>query len=241
MIRFDRLLPPAEPVDVDGLLAGLRPWERPKDDRPLVMVNMVATADGLITIGGKSGPIGGPGDHAVFHGLRTIVDAVLVGTGTLRVERYGRMVRSEERRARRAELGLAEDPIALLLTRSGDLPWDAPLFAAPEQHVVIAGPATPPELAARVDVIDAGGPAEALRQVRERFGVRAVLCEGGPHLNRGLMADGVLDELFLTVSPKLAIEDALRIVVGDPLMAPTEMELLSVAHHDGELYLRYAL
>ena len=241
MIEFDRLLPPGEPVDVDGLLAGLRPWERPKDDRPLVMVNMVATADGLITIGGRSGPIGGPGDHAVFHGLRTICDAVLVGTGTLRVERYGRMVRNEERRARRLELGLAEDPIALLITRSGDLPWDAPLFAAPEQHVVIAGPARPPEVAAKVDVIDADGPAAALREVRSRFGVRAVLCEGGPHLNRGLLADGVLDELFLTVSPKLAVEDALRIVAGVPLLAPAEMELLSVAHHDGELYLRYAL
>ena len=241
MIRFDRLLPPAEPVDVDGLLAGLRPWERPKGDRPLVMVNMVATADGLITIGGRSGPIGGPGDHAVFHGLRTIADAVLVGTGTLRVERYGRMVRSEERRARRAQLGLAEDPIALLMTRSGDLPWDAPLFSAPEQHVVIAGPATPPDVAARVDVIDAEGAAAALREVRARFGVRAVLCEGGPRLNRGLLAEGVLDELFLTVSPKLAIEDALRIVVGDPQLEPTEMELLSVAHHEGELYLRYAI
>ena len=241
MIRFDRLLPPGEPVDVDGLLAGLRPWERPQGDRPLVMVNMVATVDGLITIGGRAGPIGGPGDHAVFHGLRTVVDAVLVGTGTLRVERYGRMVRSEERRARRAQLGLAEDPIALLITRSGDLPWDAPLFAAPEQHVVIAGPCAPPVVAARVDVIDAEGPADALRQARERFGVRAVLCEGGPRLNRGLLAENVLDELFLTVSPKLAVEDALRIVVGDPLLAPVGMRLLSVAHHDGELYLRYAL
>ena len=223
MIRFDRLLPPAEPVDVDGLLDGLRPWERPKDDRPLVMVNMVATADGLITIGGRSGPIGGPGDHAVFHGLRTIVDAVLVGTGTLRVERYGRVVRDEERRARRADLGLAEDPIALLITRSGDLPWEAPLFAAPEQHVVIAGPA------------------EALVAVRERFGVRAVLCEGGPHLNRGLLADGVLDELFLTVSPKLALQDAKRIVSGPALDAPVDMELLTVARHESELYLRYRL
>ena len=117
-------------MDAETLLGALRPWERALPDRPLVMVNMVATADGLITVGGRSGPIGGPGDHAIFHGLRTIVDAVLVGTGTLRVERYGRLVRSPERRAPRAALGLAEDPIALLITRSGDVPWDAPLFQA---------------------------------------------------------------------------------------------------------------
>ena len=247
MNRVDRLLPPGEPVDGAGLLGALRPWERPKDGRPLVMVNMVATADGLITIGGRSGPIGGPGDHAVFHGLRTICDAVLVGTGTLRVERYGRMVRSDERRARRIELGLAEDPIALLISHSGNLPWDAPLFHAPEQHVVVVaqpGRARMPDgLEARVDIVEltAPSPAAALRAVRSQFGVRAVLCEGGPTLNRGLLEDAVLDELFLTVAPKLAGEDALRIVAGEPLEAPMDMELLSVSHHDGELYLRYAL
>jgi riboflavin biosynthesis pyrimidine reductase len=245
---FERLLPPAPPAGVHELLAGLRPWERAPGDRPLVMVNMVATADGLITIGGRSGPIGGPGDHALFHGLRTIVDAVLVGTGTLRVERYGRVVRDPARRARRAELGLAEDPIALLISHSGNLPWDAPLFHAPEQHVVVV---TQPErgevpdgLAARVDVIrlPAPSPAVALRAVHEAHGIRAVLCEGGPTLNRGLLADGVLDELFLTIGPKLAVsDDALRIVAGEPMDAPVDMELLSVARHESELYLRYAL
>ncbi len=244
---FERLLPPAPPADVHELLAGLRPWERARDDRPLVMVNMVATADGLITIGGRAGPIGGPGDHAVFHGLRTIVDAVLVGTGTLRVERYGRMVRDAGRRARRAELGLAEDPIGLLISQSGNLPWDAPLFHAPEQHVVIVshpGHAQVPDgLAARVDLIEvpAPSPAAALRAVHERFGIRAVLCEGGPTFNRGLLADGVLDELFLTVSAKLAGGDALRIVAGEEIDPPQEMQLLSVARHQSELYLRYAL
>ena len=246
-VHFERLHPPGAPVDVDELLAGLRPWERAPDDRPLVMVNMVATADGLVTIGGRSGPIGGPGDHALFHGLRTIVDAVLVGTGTLRAERYGRVVRNPERRARRGELGLAEDPLALLISHSGNLPWDAPLFHAPEQHVVIVaqpGVAQMPDgLEARVEVIELAGPspAAALRAVREAHGVRAVLCEGGPTLNRGLLGDGVLDELFLTIGPKLAGEDALRIVAGEPLEAPVDMELLSVARHESELYLRYAL
>ena len=238
----ERLHPPGPPVEVDDMLAALRPWERAPEGRPLVMVNMVATADGLITIDGRSGPIGGAGDHAMFHGLRTIVDAVLVGTGTLRAERYGRMVRKPERRARRVALGLEEDPIALLVTRSGELPWGAPLFAEPAQRVVIAGPCEVPDVAAQVEVIDADGPAAALRALRERFGVRAVLCEGGPTLNGALLAERVLDELFLTLAPKLALADeAPRIVSGGPIEAPVEMELLSVARHEGELYLRYAL
>lgn len=246
--RFERLLPAGPAVDVHELLADLRPWERAPDDRPLVLVNMVATVDGLITVGGRSGPIGGPGDHALFHGLRTIVDAVLVGTGTLRVERYGRMVRDPARRARRAALGLAEDPIALLITHSGRLPWDAPLFAAPEQHVVVVAQpgrvAVPDGLGARVEVveIEAPTPRAALQAVRERFGIRAVLCEGGPTLNRGLLADGVLDELFMTIGPLIAAsEDTLRIVGGEPMPEPVPVRLLSVSRCGDELYLRYAL
>ena len=241
-MQVDQLHPPGPPIEVDSLLASLRPWERAPGGRPLVMVNMVQTADGLITIGGKSGPIGGEGDHAMFHGLRSVVDAILVGTGTLRAEKYGRMIRRPERRALRASLGLQEDPLAILITQSGNLPWDAPLFAEPLQRVVIAGPCSPPPLAAQVTVIGSSTPADALRTVHSEFGVRAVLCEGGPTLNRALLGDGVLDELFLTVAPKLAGDDeALRILAGDALAEPVGMELRHVLHHEGELFLRYAL
>ena len=238
-MQIEQLLPPGPAVEVDAFLAALRPWERAPEGRPLVLVNMVSTVDGAVTIGGKSGPIGGDGDHAMFHGLRTIVDAVVVGTGTLRAERYGRLVRKPERRAARAALGLDEDPLAVLITKSGDIPWDAPLFEAPEQRVLIAGPASPPSVAAQVELIDAFGPGAVMRALTA-FGVRAVLCEGGPTLNRALLDDGVLDELFLTLSPKLAGEgDALRILAGEG--APVDLRLESVLHHDGELYLRYRL
>jgi riboflavin biosynthesis pyrimidine reductase len=134
---LEPLLPAGPPLTADELCAQMRPWERSLADRPLVLCNMVATLDGLITIGGRSGPIGGPGDHALFHALRTVVDAVLVGTGTLRAESYGRLVRRPERRERRAALGLEEDPLAVLVTRSGEIPWSAPLFEASEQRVAI--------------------------------------------------------------------------------------------------------
>ena len=69
--------------------------------------------------------------------LRALADAVLIGTGTLRAEGYARLVGSEERRARREAAGLAADPPAVLLSRGLDLPWDAGLFAAPEQPVLV--------------------------------------------------------------------------------------------------------
>ena len=235
-MEFDRLYP--EPgrlaaADVPRLLAF---GERAPADRPFVAVNMVATLDGRATVGGVSGPIGGEGDLAMFHALRGSVDAVLAGTRTVREETYGRLVRSPERRAAREAVGLEPDPVALLVTRSGDVPWDAPMFAAPEQRVLIAGPAEPPGgVAARVEVV-AG---DIFAAARER-GIRSVLCEGGPSLNRSLLADGLVDELFLTLGPLIAgDEDAPAIVGGAPLDPPPRLGLRWVLRHGDELLLRY--
>lgn len=243
---IERLLPPGDPATALAIAAAMRPWAGVAGDRPRVLVNMVATADGRIAIGGRSGPIGGPADHAMFHALRTVVDAVLVGTGTLRAERYGRLVRSPERRAERARLGLAEDPLAILVTSSGDLPWTAPMFSAPEQAVSIVAPPgrvrVPVDVRAAVDVIELPDPSPgvALRAVRHRHGVRAVLCEGGPTLNGALLADGAMDELFLTIGPVLAGgSEALRAVHGAEVAPPAPLELVWVLRHEGELLLRY--
>jgi riboflavin biosynthesis pyrimidine reductase len=244
---LEPLLPPGRPAPAIDLLAALRPWEREHDDRPFVLCNMVATLDGRITIGGRSGPIGGPADHALFHGLRTVVDAVLVGTGTLHVERYGRLVRDEGRRARREQLGLDPDPIAVLITRTGTVAWDAPMFEAPEQEILIVthpDAAAFPHVAAHVERLDlpAPTPAAALREIHRVRGLRSVLCEGGPTLNRGLLADGVLDELYVTVAPVLAGgDDALRILAGEPFDEPVRTRLAGVLRHDDELFLRYEL
>jgi riboflavin biosynthesis pyrimidine reductase len=246
-VLFERLLPPGAPGGAVELLAEQRPWERAFGDRPRVLVNMVATLDGRVTIDGRSGPIGGAGDHALFHGLRTVVDAILVGSGTLRAERYGRMVRNPERRAQRAALGLDEDPLALLITHSGRLPWDAPLFAAPEQRIaVVTHPrAAPfPAVDAQLERIDlsAPTPAAALREIHRQYGTRAVLCEGGPTLNRGLIEDGVFDELFLTLGPLIGGgDDVLRILAGEELPVPARLHLAGVLRHEDELYLRYEL
>jgi len=221
---------------------------RVPEDRPYVLLNMVATVDGRAAIGGRSGPIGSRADARMFAELRAIVDAVLVGTGTLRSERYGRLVRDPERRARRAAAGLAEDPAVVLLSRELDLPWDAPLFAEPAQRVVIGCGAgargAPPATAARVELVplEAPGPGSLLRELRARHGVRSVLCEGGPTLNARLLADGVLDELFLTVGPVLTGDEGEPAIVGGPALPdPVALDLRWVLRHGSELFLRYAV
>jgi riboflavin biosynthesis pyrimidine reductase len=131
----------------------------------------------------------------------------------------------------------------VLLSHELDQPWDAGLFAAADQPVLIytAGDAEPPAVAAELEVVRLPqlSPAAALRDLRER-GVRALLSEGGPRLFRSLLAAGLVDELFLTVAPLLAgTVGAPRIVEGSDLDAPIRLALEWVMRHDDELYLRY--
>ena len=100
----------------------------------------------------------------------------------------------------------------MLISRRFDIPWEAGLFAAADQPVIVYGPAdapAAPAVAAPVEVVrlDECTPAAALADLRAR-GMRALLSEGGPTLFRGFLADGFVDELFLTVSPLITGDDA---------------------------------
>jgi riboflavin biosynthesis pyrimidine reductase len=178
--------------------------------------------------------------------LRTIADAVLVGHATVAAESYGDLAATPERRERRRAAGLAERPLAVLISRSGSIPWGAGLFAAPAQPVAIytaADLSVPGSVAAPVEVhrIDPVTPAAALAHLRAEHGIRVVLCEGGPSLLHSLLAERLVDELFLTLTPVVVGDDKQpRIVSGGPLPGGArELELRWVLRYGGELFLRY--
>ena len=242
---FQRLLPDPGPVELAALLAGLGLGERAPADRPYVVANFVATLDGHVTVGGRSGPIGDDGDTELFHALRGQVDAVLVGTGTLATEHYGRLAARPERRAAREALGLAPDPLGVTLTRSGVLPAGIPLLADEHSTLVVyagADVSLDPGTRARVEVVGDADPARVLAHLSAEHGVRSVLCEGGPTLLAALTAAGLVDELFLTVAPLLAGGGGTPgLTAGSPLAIPVPLELRWVLERAGSLYLRHAL
>lgn len=258
-ITLRRLLPAGDPASADEIIEGLDLGARPGHAtgpggaaaRPRVLLNMVSTADGRASIGGRSGPIGKPADRDVFHALRGSVDAVMAGAGTVRTERYGRMIPDRGRRQKRCERGLSEEPIACIVSERVSLPADLPLLSQPQAKVVIVtgSEATLPASAADVHYVRSRRdglldlPA-ALGELSKRYRVRTLLCEGGPHLSLQLIAAGLVDELWLSLSPKLAGgtppggED-LRILAGAALEEPVELDLIGVLESESQLFLRY--
>lgn len=237
-----RLLPDPGPTTVAEQLDGYRPWEDPPADRPRVAMNFAATVDGRAAIAGVSGPIGSEADTAMLAGLRTRFDAVMIGAGTMRAERYGRLAKKRETRDRRERLGLPPDPLLVIVSGRLDLPWDAPAFTEGGRVLIFTAAETEPpqtdsdvEVIRHQDFVDLGA---ALRHLRAEHEVRALLCEGGPGVHGELQAAGSVDELFLTTAPKLAGGEAPRIVEGD-LPAVAELELAWLLEEDGELFARY--
>jgi riboflavin biosynthesis pyrimidine reductase len=224
MEHFTRLLPDHAAGLTAADVASDVPGEAPAD-RPLLLVNMIATADGRATIAGCTAPIANRADYELFHALRTRVDAVMVGAETVRVESYGPM-----------------DVLAVLVTRSARVPADVGLLAAPNNCIAVLTPspdAVLPDCAASVSYLR-GSLEEGVRALRREHGVRSMLCEGGPQLLGDLVRAVLVDELHLVVAPKLAAgPDPLTILGGPALDPPVDLRLLSLHESGGYLFLRY--
>jgi riboflavin-specific deaminase-like protein len=245
-LEVHQLIPQDAEVEVLDLLAGLDLASRASNERPHTIVNFVSSVDGRVAFQGRSGPLGDQTDRAIFHGLREQADAVLAGTGTLRTERYGRLAPDPERRARRVRAGRDPEPLACVVTRSGDVPTEIPLFSEPEARIVVFGPTqlelAPCEAQVKVLALDPGELTltTVLRRLRRDLGIRSLLCEGGPTLFGGLLQERLVDEMFLTLAPKL--------VGGGTSPTPTsgrelpelaQLTLVWALERAGSLYFRY--
>lgn len=212
-----------------------------RDERPFVIVNMVATVDGQGRIGENTAELGDSIDQELFAVLREQVDCVMAGVRTVGIENYKAPGGKEETRSRRADKGLAPRPIFATATRSGALPLDAPLFASEDAHVVVFSDASidTSGAAARVDVIATEDPAEMLSRLRHDYGVRSLLLEGGPHINTGYFDGELVDELFLTIAPQLVgAAEPFPIIAGD-LPREQRLHLIGALLANEHLYLRY--
>jgi riboflavin-specific deaminase-like protein len=235
--------PRHERISPEQLATGLRLRELAPEGRPYLGINMVSSLDGKATLDWRTRGLSSDVDRRIFHLLRTQADAVMVGAGTARTERYGRITKSDELRQLRVNEGLVPDAVAVVVSGRLDLPPDLPLLNEPDQRVVIATASDDelPGVRGDVEYARVGDDLPRLMAyLHERHAVRSVLCEGGPTLNSHLFAATLVDELFLTLNPKLlGGASALTIVAGRELVEPQEPRLVSVAEAESELFTRW--
>lgn len=201
-----------------------------------VRANMIFSADGAAAFGGRAGPLSCPMDQQLLKELRGFADVVLVGAGTARAEKYGPV---------RLPGPPREVPAIAVVTTTGNLPAtlfdaSAPLpivvtcARAVERHsldaderwrLLVAGTAT-------VDVAD------AVRQLKSQ-GMERILCEGGPTLLDSLVEEDMVDEICVTIAPRLAGAQPVGTRTQAQLATPTALHLRHVVQHDDYLFLRY--
>ncbi|MCC5948473.1 MAG: dihydrofolate reductase family protein [Nitriliruptoraceae bacterium] len=241
-----RLLPDPVDLDLDSLYRGLTLPTGTESQPCWVAMCMVSSLDGAVAVDGLSGGLGGEADLLALSRLRGANDVSIVGAGTVRDEGYVPLTGSEARRVDRAARGLRAVPRIAIVTASGRLDPDLPIFGDPDEvPLVVAGADADDDALAAIEdraeihrLPSAQVAAEPLLDLLAGLGLRRVLCEGGPRLNQVMLAADRLDELFVTVAPTVVGGPAPRIVHGEQETARS-LRLVTVHEHGGDLLLRY--
>jgi riboflavin biosynthesis pyrimidine reductase len=228
--------------------------------RPRLYANFVSSVDGVVTLAGaaESGAVisgGSEPDRFVMGLLRASADAVLIGAGTFRHAR-GHLWHAENVYPAagglfadlRRQLGLRPQPLLVVVTASGQLDPAHPALADALVVTTTAGEAhlrgTLPA-GGRIVVLDSQPfSCRSLMALLAAEGLQTILSEGGPGLAGQLYRDRLVDELFLTTSPRLfgrVAGDGRKSLVEGVDLAGRPLELLSVRRHESHLFLRYAL
>jgi riboflavin biosynthesis pyrimidine reductase len=215
-----------------------------------VRANFVASADGAASVAGRSAGLQTPGDNRVFGALRDLADVLLVGAGTTRVEGYSAVKVSARRAAVRERFGFAPYVPTAVVSARLHLDPRAGLFteAPPDARTVVitcaqADRQRRADLARVADIVVCGVETVDLAAARAALterGHRRILSEGGPTLLASLAGAGLVDELCLSLTPKLVGPGGPRIVTGEPWPpVPVPLQLAMLLEEDGALFARY--
>jgi 5-amino-6-(5-phosphoribosylamino)uracil reductase len=237
-----RLLPDPAELNDDGLVEAYRlPPGRH------LRVNFIASLDGAVTVDGRSGGLGSPGDRRIFQVLRALTDVVLVGHGTASAEGYGPVIADSAVGRLRASLDRpATAPIAVVSKRASLDPTGRLVTGAVSPTILVTcassdGGRREALADAGVTVLVCGDDEVDLPLALDRLaelGHERVLCEGGPTLFRDALTAGVVDELDLSIAPALVGVEH-RLLSGLPTVV--RLDLQQLLEEAGTLFGRYAV
>ena len=222
--------------------------------RPFLLMNMSMTADGKIASTNRAvSSFSSARDQHQLHALRATADAVMCGARTVDLNRVTLGPGGAKYRQQRQRRGLAEYNLRIVVTGSGTLDPRAHLFRHRFSPIIIltTGRATAAQLErlrAVATEVKVFGEREldwqaALRWLAKNWRVKRLLCEGGGELNDALFRAGLVDELHLTVCPRIIGGRAAPTIVDgagfDQLDQATKLRLVRAQQHHDELFLRF--
>jgi riboflavin biosynthesis pyrimidine reductase len=208
-------------------------------------VVFITSIDGAVELDGRSGSLGGPADRQVFQALRAVSDAVVVGAGTASKENYGPLRLSAGASERRRSRGQPPLPRLVVVSARGAVDRSARWWSSEPPPLVVTTSTGAAALdGAAGEVVVCGEHQVDLVEAVEQMAARElqrVACEGGPHLFRDLLDEGLVDELCLTISPVLAGAGHLHLLGSKPLGPAQRFSLAGLLEGDGMLIARFSV
>lgn len=200
-------------------------FAHPEESRPFVFINMIATIDGKILSGERDEHVmdlGSKADHATMRYLESLADGVLIGAGSLRAT---------------PGLWYAKDLLRFVVSGSGNVDAGCRFFTdAPEKAFLIGSEVE------GLNCLPLESWSDLLESLKRNHGVNRLLVEGGSELNAQLLKLDLVDEIFMTLAPKVKLgADVPTIADGVPFGRDeiTEWELMSAKPIGNEVFVRY--
>lgn len=228
-------------------------------DRPELYANFVSSLDGVVALAGseESGHLisgDSESDRFIMGLLRASADAVLVGAGTFRRARGDLWLPETIYPAAadlfaelRRQLGLRPHPLLVIVTPSAHIDPTEPalrdclVITTPQGEARLRG--TLPA-GARIAVLESQHlEGRSLLDLLHTHNLQVVLTEGGPSLLGQFLEEGLIDELFLTTSPRLfgrRSGDERKSLVDGVDLGGLSLSLASVRRQESQLFLRYS-
>jgi len=207
--------------------------------RPFVLAHFAVTADGKIsTRAFTPAQFTSRADKRRLQEARAAADAILAGRGTVETDNMSMGLSAKDLREARKAKGLPPAPIRVMVSNSGRVDLEGKVFSYSESPLVVFSTSRMPErlrsrVARKADLFIFPGKtvdlSAALQILREDFGVKRLVCEGGGRLLRALAERDLVDGIRLTVAPKVFGGYSAPTITGLPgdfLLPPQEFRII---------------
>ena len=223
-----------------------------KSRRPKVLVNFAMTLDGKIsTRAGTPSAFTSKADKRRLSEIRAMGDALLVGRNTVASDGMTMGISAADLREERVAAGKSPVPIRVIVSEKGrfDPAWK--VFKNSDSLLILCTAKEIPDRVARqfppfVQILEFPGEKISmeglLEMLRSIWGVKTLVCEGGPTLLKSFLEADAVDELFLTVAPLIFGGTGAMSLTGLPegfLPEERRFRLASLKEESGEAYLHY--